>query len=226
MAARMWEEIPDPLKEGVEALMVEERAESHPHIEEVYTLGMCVAETWAGVWDTPGETVSILYLYYGSFHALSELDPAFDWDGELWETILHELLHHREYAAGEAGLEDYDYAVEQNQLRYSDRPFDPSFYRAVPPGPDGSVRIESEIFVEAEVSPGAGEATFEWRGRRYTVKVPPEEEAPLFVQVHNLAHGRLWLVVWRKRPWWRRLLPAPVPRPVEVTGRALPAPAA
>lgn len=226
VAARMWEEIPEPLKEGVEAVLVEEESLPHPHIEEVYTLGECAGETWGGAWAGPGESVSILYLYHGSFEALARLDPAFDWEGELWETILHELLHHREYAAGEAGLEDYDYAVEQNQLRYADRPFDPTFYRAVPPGPDGSVRIESEIFIEAEVPRAAAEADFAWRGRRYTVRVPPDEEAPLFVQVENLAHGRLWVVVWRRRPWWRRLLPLPMPRPVEVARRALPARAA
>lgn len=221
----MWEEIPEPLKEGVEALVVEEDALSHPSIPEVYTLGECVGETWGGAWAGPGEYVSLLYLYHGSFRALAELDPGFDWEGELWETIVHELLHHREYAAGEAGLEDYDYAVEQNQLRYAGRPFDPTFYRAVPPGPDGSVRIESEIFVEAEAPVEAAEATFTWRERSYTIRIPAEEEAPLFVQVKNLAQGRLWVVVRRRRPWWRRLLPFRTPRPRELARRALPVPA-
>jgi hypothetical protein len=37
-------------------------------------------------------------LYYGSF--LQVAGPGFDWEGEVWETLLHELRHHLESLAG------------------------------------------------------------------------------------------------------------------------------
>lgn len=225
LAAEMWEEIPEPLKVGVEALVVEERAEPHPHIDEVYTLGECITEDWPSQYGGPGDLRSELVLYHGSFERLSRLDPAFDWAYEQWETILHELLHHREAAAGEAGLEDYDWAVEQNQLRHAGRPFDPGFYRVVPAGPDGTVRLESEIFVETTAARGARDAVFRWREGWWSVRIPPDRR-PLFVQVRNLAQGRLWVVVREARPWWRRWLPRREDEPDEVERRALPAPAA
>lgn len=225
IAAEMWERIPEGMKAGVEALVVEERAEPHPRIEEVYTLGECLTEEWPSQYGGPGDTRSELVLYHGSFRSLARLDPAFDWEYELWETILHELLHHREAAAGEAGLEDYDWAVEQNQLRHAGRPFDPGFYRAVPPGPDGKVRLESEIFIETSAPRRAREAVFRWRGGVWAVHIPPEDR-PVFVQVRNLARGRLWVVVREARPWWRRWLPRREQGPKEVERRALPAPAA
>lgn len=223
-AGEMWDEIPDPVKEGVEALSVEERAEPHPSLEGVYTLGECVTEDWPSQYGGPGDTRSHLVLYHGSFRALSEQDPAFDWEGELWETILHELLHHREAAAGESGLDEYDWAMENNQRRYAGETFDPAFYRAVPPGPDGTRRLESEIFIETAVPEDARQARFSWRGRDYTVRVPPGER-PAFVQVRNLARGRLWVVVRTRRPWWLRFLPAGEGEPVHLVRRALPAPA-
>ena len=44
-------------------------------------------------------------------------DPDFDWEEEIWETLLHELLHHREFAAAEDGLEVYDAAMDENFRR-------------------------------------------------------------------------------------------------------------
>lgn len=202
LAGRMWDEIPAIARQGVEALTVEDRTLPHPDFEEVYTLGECVTEDWPSGFGGEGDTRSVLVLYYGSFVALSELDSGFDWQGELWETILHELLHHREAAAGESGLDDFDWAAEQNFRRLAGEPFDPGFIRAVPPGPDGVVRLDSESFLETEVAEGASEARFTWRGREYGVDIP--EDVPLaFVEIANLAGGRLCIVARRKRPWWR-----------------------
>ena len=41
-------------------------------------------------------------LYYGSF--LQVAGPGFDWEGEVWETLLHELRHHLESLAGRDDL--------------------------------------------------------------------------------------------------------------------------
>ena len=117
----------------------------------------------------------------------------------------------------------YDWAVEQNQRRHAGETFDPDFCSAVPRAADGTVRLDSEIFVQTEVAGSATEAPFVWRERAYSVHIPAER--PLFVEIVNLARGRLWLVVRRHRSWWRRLLGAPgAEAPLELTRRALPLP--
>ena len=165
-----------------------------------------------------------MVLYYGSFLALSRLDPAFGWREEIRETLLHELLHHREFAASEAGLEAYDAAVDENFRRHAGREFDPDFYRWVPADADGTVRIESEIFVESVVPPGRREVEFDWRGRRWNVRVPGTREI-LFVNPRNLAAGRLWVVVRRRRSLWSRLMTGSPSRETRhMSRRALPVP--
>jgi hypothetical protein len=224
-AGRMWDDIPAPMKEGIEALSVEGRAVSHPSFEGVYTLGECLTDYWPSGFGGEGDMRSTLVLYHGSFHSLAAIDPTFDWGGELWETILHELLHHREAAAGESGLDDFDWAEEQNRLRLAGRSYDPSFYRAVPAAADGTVRLDSELFLEASIGRGATEVPFNWRGRTYSVRVP-REAGLAFVDVTNLAGGRLCLVVRRVRPWWSRWRGERPRDPVELRGRALPVPIA
>ncbi len=209
VAGRMWEEIPPVFRQGVDAVEVRDETVPHPEIGGIYTLGECLSEHWPSAYSEQGGDVrSRVVLYYGSFLALSRVDPAFGWREEIWETLLHELLHHREFAAAEYGLEEYDAAVEENFRRHAGWDFDPDFYRWVPADADGTVRIESEIFVESVVSPGRRDAEFGWRDRRWTVRVPGASEV-LFVNPQNLAAGRLWVVVRRRRPWWSRLLGGP-----------------
>ncbi|WP_419162844.1 hypothetical protein [Candidatus Palauibacter sp.] len=222
-ARRLWNEIPEQAREGVDGLTIETEVAAHPDFDWVYTMGECLTETWPSGVGGDGDVLSELVLYHGSFRALAEEDPDFDWAGELWETILHELLHHRESAAGESGLDEVDWAQEQNLRRLAGEPFDPDFYRTVPAGPDGVVKLESELFVESTVSERALEAVFEWRGRRYAVEVPVLSPCA-FVEVTNLAGGRLCVVVRRRHPWWRFGLGTGRP-PVELSGRARPLPA-
>lgn len=198
----MWHEIPADAREGVDGLTIEPEAARHPDFHWVYTMGECLTEAWPSGAGGDGDVRSELVLYHGSFRALAEEDPDFDWEGELWETILHELLHHRESAAGEAGLDEVDWANEQNLRRLAGEPFDPDFCRAVPAGPDGVVKLESELFVESVIAENADEAVFEWRGRRYAVEAPVYANRA-FVEVPNLAGGRLCVIIRRRPPWWR-----------------------
>lgn len=223
VAGRMWDEIPPEARVGIEAVTIMDSDREHPEFPEVYTLGECVTDVWpTGYGD--GDTRSELVLYYGSFMALAELDAAFDWADELWETILHELLHHREAAAGQSGLEDLDWAEEQNRRRWAGGGFDSEFYRAVPAGPDGVVRLDSELFIESSVGHGDPEAGFAWRGRSYTIRVP-RDVSLAFVEVANLARGRVCVVVRRGRPWWRWWKGADEDAPpVELRRSALPVP--
>lgn len=221
-AAEMWDVIPEPFRVGVEALVVEADAVPHPEIAGVYTLGECVTDHWPSGYSEEGDVRSRVYLYHGSFRAVAGLDPAFDWGEELWETLLHELLHHREFAAAEGGLEAYDWAMDENFKRYAGRDFDPAFYRVVPADERGEVRIESEMFVETRKDPEAGEATFRWRERGWSVRVPGGDVV-WYVNPVNLAQGRLWVVVWPRRPWWAAWWPWSAPRDVrQLRRRALP----
>ena len=223
-ASQLLSEIPPEYQAGIDAVVVEEDLVRYPSLPGLFTMGECITEEWpdglAGV-----EARSRVVLYYGSFRALAEVDHAFDWEGEMWETLLHELLHHREAAASESGLELFDRAVEQDYLRRLGRPFDPRFYRAVPRDPDGVVRIESEIFVESVVPAKARVAVFRWRNEEYTVTIPPDGD-PLYISVQNLAGGRLWVVVWRRQGWWARHLVGHGPEPRHIARRALPRPGA
>jgi len=203
LASEMWERIPAELKEGVDALVVETGERGHPSLGGVYTLGECVTESWPSGYGDSGDVRSHLVLYHGSFLALAEEDTSFQWEEETWETILHELLHHREVAAGESDLDDLDWAIDQNFRRHAGRSFDPAFYRTVPAHPDGGVRLDSDVFVEGRRKPGS--ARFRWRGRDWTVRVPDSDKT-LFVQVRNLAGGRLCVVVDPRISVFRRLL--------------------
>lgn len=154
LAAEMLEDIPPAFQQGVDAVEVTEEPVPHPDVPGVFTLGECRTEAWPSGYDE-GELRSRLLLHHGSFRALAERDPSFDWTAELWETILHELLHHREWAAGEMSLDLLDWVVEQNHRRHAGLDFDPEFYRALPADEEGVVRVDAEAFVEGMAADGA-----------------------------------------------------------------------
>lgn len=222
LAARMFDDIPPDFRAGVIDLAVETGAPGHPTLPGIWTMGECLTEDWPDGLGGIGETQSRIVLYYGSFRELAAEDPVFDWEAELWETIVHELLHHREAAAVESGLDELDWAVDQNFLRHAGLPFDPDFYRAAPADEEGAVRLEGETFVEAAPAPGETDATFHWRGNDWTVRVPPDVDR-VFVHVRNLAGGRLRVVVRRRVSAWRRLVGLARPAPSgPLERRALP----
>lgn len=221
-AARMFDEIPPEFRAGVDGLVVESEAAGHPSLPGIWTMGECITDDWPDGTGGIGDTRSRIVLYYGSFRDLADDDPMFDWQAELWETIVHELLHHREAAAAESGLDVFDWAVDQNFLRHAGRSFDPDFYRAIPADDDGSIRLEGETFVESVLGPGDPTAGFTWRGHAYAVRVPAEIDRT-FVRVKNLAGGRLWVVLRRRVSWWRRLVGAADSGPPgHIERRALP----
>jgi hypothetical protein len=218
----MFDGIPPEFRSGVDGLVVEAEAAGHPSLPGIWTMGECFTEDWPDGTGGIGDTRSRIVLYHGSFQNLADLDPMFDWEAELWETIVHELLHHREAAAAESGLDVFDWAVEQNFLRHAGRSFDPEFYRAIPADEDGATRLEGETFVEAIVDPADRTVGFEWRGHTYGLRVPAGAGLT-FVRVKNLAGGRLWVVLRSRVPWWKRLVSAMNTRePGHIERRALP----
>lgn len=170
-AWRDWERIPDEYRQGIDGLIVERHAQPHPSLPDVYTLGECATESYPSDFGGPDTVRSAIVLYYGSFLRLSRLDPDFDWDAELWETLTHELQHHLESLAADDSLIDMDYAADENFKRGQGRPFDPTFYRYGEPV-DGAFRVEDEYFVEVEdeATAAAGALRFDWAGERYRLE--------------------------------------------------------
>ncbi len=223
LAWQYWEKVPGEYKQGVDGLIVERDARAHPKLAEIYTLGECVTESFPSDFGGPDTTRSAVVLYYGSFLRLSQLDAAFDWEQELWETLTHELQHHLEALASDDSLEDFDYAVDENFKRLNGEEFDPLFFRAGEPVESGRYRVEDDIFIE--LAPEAAEAgsrwiDFDWAGARYRLARPARAVDVMFVRVSNvpdLQPGELWLVLVRRRSMLRQVRDALRPRRLEVS---------
>ena len=130
LAFAHWDRIPDEYREGIDGVRVMRRAHAHGDLPDVYTMGECVTESYPSDYGGPDTIRSAVVLYYGSFAALAEQDDDFDWEGELWETLTHELRHHLESLAAEDALEGVDYAADENFKRSDGESYDPLFYRS------------------------------------------------------------------------------------------------
>jgi hypothetical protein len=174
-ARQEWERIPEEYTAGVDGLVVRRPAVPHPTLPDIYTLGECVTESYPSAFEGPDTVRSLIVLHYGSFLRLSRLDPGFDWEGELWETLTHELQHHLESLAADDALVDMDYAADENYKRYQGESFDPFFYRSGLREGEW-LRAEDEWFLEVEASPG-DDVAFRWGDAGYEVTVPGDGDA-------------------------------------------------
>ena len=147
-AREIFDEIPPDLRQGVAYLQVSRETVGHPTLPDVFTLGECATGEYDVETGLADQVRSGVHLYYGSFLALSRLYDDFDWEGELWETVTHEVLHHRESAAGEDDLEEMDYAEDENFRRREGEDFDPLFYRAGEPAGPGRWDVDGDLFIE------------------------------------------------------------------------------
>ena len=108
MVAAMVEEIPDAFLRGLQGVHVIEEAKPEEGYVDVWRLGEYLdpgPEDFLGAGEGLGRHVA---LYYGSFVAVGEGDPSFDWEDEAWETLTHELRHHVESLAGDGRLIEQD----------------------------------------------------------------------------------------------------------------------
>lgn len=197
-AHRMWDEIPDLYKEGIDGVVVKREAESHPEHEDYYTLGMCFTEPYPSGYMGPDTTRSFLALYYGSFQAVADRTPEFDWEEELWETITHELRHHLEFLAEDEALEGLDYAMEETYKRGQGEVFDPWYYQSGLPLAPGVYRVEYDVYIEHRWRPsgpsGLPESVeFDWAGQRWSVPMPKDPGEIHYVWLDGLDAGGGWL---------------------------------
>lgn len=222
MVARMSADIPAEFLDGVAEVVVSPRTLAHPDRPGIYTLGECIPLPSGD--GTPEGVQSRIVLYYGSFAALAETTPGFEWREEAFETLTHELRHHLEWRARAPDLEELDWAVEQNYARHDGAPFDPGFYLAGTPAGDDVWRVEDDVFVDRVVRRLPVRASVHWAGRRYDAPVPPDASLPAFLVLDGVAEppeGELVLVL-RRKPGLRGLLRAPAPFQASV--RVTPAP--
>lgn len=210
-ARRAFDRIPPEYRTGVDALRVEREALPHPTAPEVYTLGECVTEAYPSDWEGPETVRSVVVLYHGSFVRLSEMDPEFDWDEELWETLTHEIRHHLEWLAMEDDLERVDYAMDEEFKRWEGEPFDPWYFQYGDPVDEGVYRVENRFYLEQRWRPEEFEEAerieFAWRGRTFAVRRPDALGDLHFVWLHGLDAGAatVELVLVRRTGWWEKL---------------------
>ena len=204
MVRRLSTEVPAHFFDGIAEVVVSPRAVPHPVRADIYTLGECVP---LDVGESGGEIQSRIVLYHGSFAALARLEPGYDWRGEAWETLTHELRHHLEWRARAPDLESYDEAAEQNFARHDGEPFDPGFYLDGEAAAPGVYTVDDDYFIDRLVRELPPELTFRWHGARYVAPVPPGATLPAFLTIEGLDEpppGDLVLAL-RRRPSLRDL---------------------
>lgn len=209
MVTRMAADVPAEFLDGIAEIVVSPRGLPHPDRPGIYTLGECIPLPAADA--TPEGIQSRIVLYHGSFAALAETTPGFDWREEAFETLTHELRHHLEWRARAPELEELDWAVEQNYARHDGDAFDPGFYLAGVPAGDDLWRVEDDVFLDRIVREVPERASVRWRGRAYEVPVAPGASLPAFLSLEGVAEppeGELVLVL-RRKPGLRALLRPP-----------------
>lgn len=98
-AERLWAEIPEEFKRGLQGLHILEEARPDPEEPGLLRLGEYHDPGFPSVLGGFEGIGRHIALFYGSFAALAAEEPGFDWEEEIWETLLHELRHHLESLA-------------------------------------------------------------------------------------------------------------------------------
>ena len=208
MAQEAFRSVPEVYRAGVEGVTTVEAVETHPELPGVLTMGECLTQAFHSEWQGPETTRSRVVLYYGSFRKMAEDDPDFDWEGELWETLTHELQHHLESLADEDALEAMDYAVDESFKRERGEPFDPWYFQWGEPLGEGVYRVEEEVYIERVLTEeefgGMDEIKFTWRGQSYRLPRPREQGDVHFIVVEG-TEPFVQIVLVRRASWRRRL---------------------
>jgi hypothetical protein len=114
-AARLWDEIPSEYKRGLQGVHVLEQLKTDPDEPQLLRLGEYYDPGYPSVLGGFAGIGRHIILFYGSFVALAAADSEFDWEGEIWETLVHELRHHLESLAWRDDLVQEDM---ENLRRY------------------------------------------------------------------------------------------------------------
>ena len=208
LAQEAFENVPGVYREGVEGVTTVEFVEAHPELPGVLTMGECLTQTFNSEWQGPETTRSRVVLYYGSFRKMAEDQPDFDWEGELWETLTHELQHHLESRADEDALGALDYAMDESFKRERGEPFDPWYFQWGEPVGEGAYRVEDEVYIERVLTDEEfgrmEEIEFTVMDQSYRLP-PPEELGDIHFIVLEGTEFYVQVVLVRRASWRRRL---------------------
>lgn len=228
-ARRVFAEIPDEYRAGVDGLTVRRDAPRHPDFEGVWTMGECLTEEHISDWASAETLRSSIVLYWGSFREIASRSEAFDWEGEIWETLTHELRHHLESLAGDDALEDVDRAAEESFRRANDEPFDPRYYQFGEVVGPGVYHVEGAYFIERLLSDAdfasLTSIDFDFDGARMSIPRPSELGDVHFIWIENVGEEgeSVEVVLVRRRGWLQqagRLFRRGGSRILESTARA------
>lgn len=231
VAEEAFEAVPERYREGIDGLVVSRDSVPHPTLPDIYTMGHCDTESYPSDWAGPDTTRSVVVLYYGSFKNLARKDPDFDWKAEIYETVEHEIRHHLESLASEAGLEGVDYALDEDFKRDEGLEWDPWYYQNANEVEPGVYAAEDRVFIEQLWSAAdferAEQIRFRWSERDYQIPRPEALGDVHFVLIHGVesAPAVLELVLVRRRSWWedvKRLAGASRPQVIESDADAQP----
>ncbi len=214
-AERMWDAIPPHFRAGIQAVIIEPEPKPDPLYAGTWLMGECMADPAASM-VPDGPLRSLIWIYHGSFVQIAQnAVGGFDWEGELWETLTHELRHHLEWAAGVDYLGDEDDVQAENLARLQGMAFDVDFYRRGARMDDGVYVADGELFLEVKIPRRQWAATLadgmeiEWGGVRCDIPagLTQANSAVIFVEpAINKRLGRLpWRainVVLRRKIWW------------------------
>jgi len=203
-ARSAYEAVPAEYREGVDGLTVSAEAPQHPTLPDVYTLGHCVTESYPSDWAGPDTTRSVVILYHGSFRALAQADPEFDWEEQLWETLTHELRHHLESLADQDGLGGVDYASDEGFRRAEGLDFDPWYYQKGDQIAEGVYDVEGQVFIEQTWTrksfDEASRLTLRWNDTTWEINRPDRLGDVHYVWIDGVdGVSSLQLVLLRKR---------------------------
>ncbi len=201
MIREMAEQIPSEYLTGIAEITVSPRVVPHPEHPDIFTLGHCIP-IHAGDSAVGDVLQSRVVLYHGSFLALASLEEGFDWEGEAWETLTHEVRHHVEWLARDESLEQYDEAAEANFARLAGEEFDPLFYLGAERVRRDVYRVDDDWFIDRRLADLPASIDFDWAGRGWRVDIPAGITLPAYLLVDGVAdlpEGDL-VVVLRRRP--------------------------
>ncbi len=211
----MTTSIPSTFLDGIGEIVVSFRTVPHPVHAGIFTLGECIPLPATD--DSPEGIQSRIVLYHGSFRAIAAMRDDFDWKGEAWETLTHEIRHHLEWKARVPDLEAYDDACEQNFARQEGEPFDPMFYQGGERLAEGVFKVEDDVFFERRLARVPPEITVAWHGRHHRVRIPRDLSLPLFLSLEGLEpdpSGEVVLALHRRSLLGALFRPRPVTQEV------------
>ena len=100
LVARLWDEIPDEFKQDLQGVHVLPQLKGDPSgLPGVVRLGEYTDPGPPSAFASGFHLGRHIALFYGSFAAVARATPGFDWEAQVWETLLHELRHHVESLA-------------------------------------------------------------------------------------------------------------------------------